>query len=85
MVVGMKQQERAVVVDTEEQSGKKKRKRSSVSEAQEECWLRGMCVLTESKGSDGDSHIESGVQELLWLLLKVWTFCLEGRSGRGES
>lgn len=84
MVVGMKQQERAVVVGTEEQSGKKKRKRSSVSEAQEECWLRGMCVWMASRGSDGDSHIESDVQELLWLLLKVWTFCLE-RSGRGES
>lgn len=44
MVVGMKQRERAVAVGTEEQPGRKKRKRSSVSEAQEGYWLRGMFV-----------------------------------------
>lgn len=71
MVGGMKPQERAEVVNTEEQPGRKKRKRSSISEAQEECWLRGMCVLMESTGSDGDSHTECGVQELLWLLSRV--------------
>lgn len=40
----MKQQERAVGVGTEEQPGRKNGTRWSVFEAQEEYWLRGMCV-----------------------------------------